>query len=292
MELPVYELTRTMTPDEATELVGAAVPDSEPTIRRQGLWVDPQTGEPVLAYMPMGADETELLRSSVTKIKYGETLRAKTGFTNISRTFGMSPRKAYQKRESCRPTSMSYEQPDEHAVLVLMAERFADVMQEILPEQYRRDVDALREVDNSWRMSDEALWTSGVVNRSSSLPYHRDGFNFHTWSAMPVVRRFMYGGHLHFPEFGETVECRDGWTVYFPGYKYVHGVTPMKQTRDDGYRYSVVYYALRGMKDCFTYAMETAEGRKRRTAREENLAAAVKGDAPFRAAPKPKKVRS
>jgi len=39
---------------------------------------------------------------------------------------------------------------------------------------------------------------------------------------------------------------------------------------------------LRGMKDCFTYAVEQAEARKKRTAREVGLASAVKGDTEFK----------
>ncbi len=124
-------------------------------------------------------------------------------------------------------------------------------------------------------MTDDALWTSGVINQSSALPYHRDGSNFDTWSAMPVVRRGMDGGHLHFPEYGITVNCRDGWALYFNGYAYVHGVTPMKTRSKDGYRYSIVFYAKRGMKDCHTYAVEVGEARARRKDREAGMATAT-----------------
>ena len=59
----------------------------------------------------------------------------------------------------------------------------------------------------------------------------------------------------------------------------MHGVTPMKPRSKDGYRYSIVYYALRGMKDCFTFAVETAKGAENRTKREEHMAAVLKGEA-------------
>jgi hypothetical protein len=127
-------------------------------------------------------------------------------------------------------------------------------------------------------MTDDALWTSGVINKSSQLPYHRDGFNYETWSAMPVVRRNMAGGYLNFVEYNAVVACRDGWVLFFPGYKYVHGVTPMESKGDDAYRYSIVYYALRGMKDCFTYAAETARGQIERTERETHMAKVITGE--------------
>jgi hypothetical protein len=82
----------------------------------------------------------------------------------------------------------------------------------------------------------------------------------------------MSGGHLTMPEFGITINCRDGWVLYFNGNKYVHGVTPMAPKTKDAYRYSIVFYALRGMKDCHTYALEVGEARKKRTAREQKMA--------------------
>lgn len=278
-DLPVHRIKRVMSEDEATEFVGTVVPDLEPNCRDAGLFIDEETGEPIMAYMPM-EEEVNLLRRSVLGIKYGSTKRQSLGIENLSRTFGMAPRKVYQRRESCRPTTLANEQPDEHAVLIAFADKFSKMFQEFAPHLFEKDSQILAEsgIDNEWKMTDDALWTSGVVNKSSTLPYHRDGFNFSTWSAMPVVRRDMNGGYLNFPEYDLTCACRDGWVLFFPGYKYVHGVTPMTPLRKDAYRYSIVYYALRGMKDCFTYAVETAKGAENRTKREEQMASVLKGE--------------
>jgi len=280
-ELPILEVTRVISVKKADEMVGVKVPDSEPNITDAGIYIDAETKEPFLAYFPM-PDTVAELRKAVLNIKYGETIRQSTGLRNESVTFGMAPRKIFQRRESCRPTMLSVTQPAEHAVLVLLADSFSKMFQEFAPDLWAKDRENVKEVAEEWRMTDDAMWTSGVVNKSSELPYHRDGFNFATWSAMPVVRRNMKGGYLHFPEFDATVSCRDGWVLFFPGYKYLHGVTPMNATSEDGYRYSVVYYALRGMKDCFTYAVETAEAAKRRTGREEGFVKALKGETEFK----------
>ena len=55
----------------------------------------------------------------------------------------------------------------------------------------------------------------------------------------------------------------------------------MTPSAKDAYRYSVVYYALRGMKDCFTFAVETSKARASRTNREDNMAKALKGEIPM-----------
>jgi len=278
-DLPVYYVKRVMTPDEATQTVGKIVTALDANITEPGIYADADTHEPFMAYFPM-EEEVDLLRKAVLNIKYGTTRRSGMGFNNQSRTFGMAPRKVMQQRESCRPTRLAAEQPTEHSVIARFADKFAAMYKEFAPEQYDADVATMEQsgIDREWRMTDDALWTSGVINKSSQLPYHRDGFNFETWSVMPVIRNKMNGGYLHFIEYDAVVACRDGWTLFFPGYKYVHGVTPMEPRGEGAYRYSIVYYALRGMKDCFTYAIETARGQAARTERETHMAKVLTGE--------------
>lgn len=268
MEYRIIEKERVRSKKEADVFVGQDVPELEPDVNEACIIVDADTQEPICGYFPLQRETVKGLRRAVLNIKYAGTTRA-SGVFNKSRSFGMSPRKVMVGREACRPTNLASEQPVEHTYIVQTAYELAEQLRLISPEIYEHDKALLDEVTDDWRMSEDTLWTSGVINKSSTLPYHRDGFNFNTWSAMPVIRRSMAGGHLHFPEYDFTVSCRDGYSVYFCGYQLVHGVTPMAKTRNDGYRYSIVYYALRGMKDCFTYAIETKRGQQKRTEREQ-----------------------
>jgi hypothetical protein len=284
IDLPVVKVKRVIEKKAAREFRGDVVLDLAPDITEAGIYVDEDTNEPFLVYMPMEEDMVPELRAAVRGVKYSSSgvTRQQMGIENHSRTFGMAPRKPFQTREACRPTSLSYEQPEIHDVLVRTADRLSQMMRQIAPEVYDNDKVETNAVADEWRISEDSLWTSGVINKTSTLPYHYDGNNFDMWSAMPVVRRGIRGGALSMPEYGVTVECRDGWVLFFPGYRYLHGVTPIAHVTKDAYRYSVVYYCLRGMKDCFTYAVEQAEARKKRTAREVGLASAVKGDTEFK----------
>lgn len=284
IDLPVVKVKRVIEKKAAREFRGDVVPDLAPDITEAGIYVDEDTNEPFLVYMPMEEDMVPELRAAVRGVKYSSSgvTRQQMGIENHSRTFGMAPRKPFQTREACRPTSLSYEQPEIHDVLVRTADRLSQMMRKIAPEVYENDKVETGAVADEWRISEDSLWTSGVINKTSTLPYHYDGNNFDMWSAMPVVRRGIRGGALSMPEYGVTVECRDGWVLFFPGYRYLHGVTPIAHVTKDAYRYSVVYYCLRGMKDCFTYAVEQAEARKKRTQREVGLASAVKGDTEFK----------
>jgi hypothetical protein len=287
-DLPIIKVARVITPDEATAMVGDTVPVIDANINQAGIYVDAETDEPFLAYFPM-EDEVALLRRSVLSVKYGANItRSASRITNLSRTFGMSPRAAMRGRDACKPTTLAREQPEEHGVLIAFATKFANMFKEFAPHLFEADVETMAGsgITDEWRMTDDALWTSGVINKSSQLPYHRDAFNFQTWSAMPVIRKNMNGGYLNFPEYNATIACRDGWVLFFPGYKFVHGVTPMEARAEGAYRYSVVYYALRGMKDCFTFAVETARGKTIRTEREDHMKQVLTGEAETKIKPK------
>lgn len=269
MKLEIIEKPLLLSRDEATALVGTAVTEKKPDIYEPTLIIDAATKEPIVANLPLSKEVVETLRSAVLSIKYATTQRlGAQGMDNASRTFGMGPRNAAKKRETCRATSLAADNPEAHAVLVGMSDVLAKQFKELYPERYEADKKTIDQVNPEWRMTDDAMWTSGVVNKSSQLPYHRDGFNFDTWSVMPVIRKNMEGGYLHFPEYDVTVACRDGFTVNFCGHQWLHGVTPMSPLATDAYRYSIVYYALKGMKDCFTFAVETARGAAKRTERE------------------------
>jgi hypothetical protein len=284
IDLPVVPVKRIVDKKAAREYRGQEVPDLMANVTTAGIYVDEDTNEPFMVYMPMEDDMVAPLRQAVRGVKYSSSgvTRQQLGIENHSRTFGMAPRKPFQTREACRPTSLSYEQPEIHDVLVTTADRLSKMMRQIAPEVYEADKVETGQVADEWRISEDSLWTSGVINKTSTLPYHYDGNNFDMWSAMPIIRRGTRGGALNIYEYGITIDCRDGWVVFFPGYRLLHGVTPIAHVAKDAYRYTVVYYCLRGMKDCFTYAVEQAEARKKRTAREVGLASAVKGDTEFK----------
>lgn len=258
---------RVLTRAEATDLIGTKVGELPATITGETYARDAETGELVLAYVPLGpvAD----LRRAVLNIRMNHTLRS-SGIDNRSKTFGYRARKPQMSRESCGLSQLAARQPNEHAVLHAWAEKLSATYAAFAGDQAAADAETMEKVEPEWKMGPH--WTSGVVNRSSCLPYHRDTNNFPTWSAMPVLRRGMAGGYLSVPEFDAVIACRDGWAVIFPGYRYVHGVTPMRTTKPDGYRYSIVFYAQHGMKDCHTTALETERARHVRTQRERAMA--------------------
>lgn len=266
IDVPVVPWSRVTTRKKTKQLNGTPVPALKPNITSPCIVTDSTTGKPVLAYLK--APDVGTLRRAILSTPMTTTYRASSGMSNSSRVFGMAPRKPTQWREGCAPTSLSVERPDVSAFLADYATSLASMLSEFYPVQAHADAVTIKQVLPEWRLTEDALWTSGVINRSSSLPYHFDTNNFDAWSAMPVLRRGVTGGYLHIPEYDFVVECRDGMVLFWSGYQLLHGVTPMTVTQPDGYRYTVVYYALKGMKDCFTHAVEQQHARLKRTERE------------------------
>jgi hypothetical protein len=267
----VVPVKRVLSPEQATAMTGESVPASEPNVTRAMVAADADTGSPVFAYLPLG--DVAPLRRAVLALNYSgrSTVRA-NGTRNASRVFGWAPRRPVYRREGCGPSGIAGEQPVQHQLICDYSDTLAALLERIDPRLREQSERAVSAVEPEWRLGESKLWTSGVINQTSVLPFHRDAYNFPAWSAMPVLRRGVDGGFLRIPEYGATIACRDGWGVFFAGYDLLHGVTPMRLRRPDGYRYSVVYYALKGMKDCFTAAVEAGYARKRRTEREQEIA--------------------
>lgn len=270
---------RLMTPEEATLLVGSAVAAPPETTllprteRDDPLYVlDAETQAPVLIVTRLAPAVKAELRAAVTAATMGTVARMSSKMPGDGRTFGFAPRNPIKQKEACGSTTLERDQPAVAAVLARLAGGLGRDFAELLPGRAAADRQVLDQVNADWLLDEDGLWTSGVINRTATLPYHRDGANFHTWSAMPSVRMGVDGGRLHIPEYGVTCRVDDGDVTWFAGRDLVHGVTPMRLRRQDGYRYTIVYYALAGMLDCRSYAEETASAGALRTARERKMA--------------------
>lgn len=293
-EYAVIERRRMFDRDTATQLVGDLVPEPPPesVIHEPTIVIDPDLGEPVLAYLQLPAPEQARLTSAVLAVHDFTGVARQGKLRSLSRTFGMAPRRPVMQHDACRITQLARDMPDVHAVFANLSLTLGGMLRGFAPQIVERDERTIAAVADDWRMAEGALWTSGVINHTAQLPYHRDGMNFDAWSAMPVVRSGVSGGYLHIPEYNLTPSCRNGFAVFFNGWRLVHGVTPITHIRKGrrapksapvattgaGYRFSVVYYALRGMKDCYSFAAEQEFGRAKRTEREANQAAIVRGE--------------
>ena len=172
--------------------------------------------------------------------------------------FRHGSRKAVLKRESCRPSALYYERPDIEAVLEDTALELSQWIETYLPdisEEDRKEV--LPKVLPEWRLGEETIWTSGVINLTASCPTTGTAPTFTPGRRCPSSAGGAGRGAAS-PRVRREFRVPGRVVVYFPGWRIVHSVTPMRKVEEDGYRISVVYYSLKGMMDCHTWAMEQA----------------------------------
>ena len=266
---PVIEAKRAMSREAADALIreGAPAGEWEPNVSGPAvITFEGRTVAAVSRYQgDMAATRAAFRAYPMTTVK-----RA-IGIRNRSAVFGYVDRKVHMKREGCRQCSGAAENPRAHRAIMEAGKAVWAGLEQLVPDQAAADMGlAAAAIRADWRI-EGTPWTSGVLNETSPLPYHYDRNNLATWSAQIVARRHTDGGHLHLPELGLVVGCRDGDVVHFPGWHWVHGVTPIHKRRPDAYRYTAVFYTVAGMAGCADPADELRRARASRSHREDVL---------------------
>lgn len=245
------------------------------------LVVDPN-GQPLAALLRSGpalAPVVAALAASVRRLGT-HSLTRPGGLTSNSRTFGFSARMPARGFDSCRACLSAVDHPAEHAVLAGAAARFLPALRSVaaLAPVVADLENSAAEILPAWRLPG-APWTSGIVNHSSALTWHRDRNNTpDAWQLLVTFRRHMAGGLTVVPELGVAFAAGDGDVVTFPGQRWWHGVTPLHPTRTGAYRHSVVYYQIGAMKACLPPDEERARAGRVRSGREALWAGVESGD--------------
>ena len=86
-DLDVIPVKRVFSRDEIKEKKGLDVPEMEANVTGAGIYVDAETNEPFLVYMPLPEEVVPPLRNAVRQIKYSSSgvTRQSTGVENHSK---------------------------------------------------------------------------------------------------------------------------------------------------------------------------------------------------------------
>ena len=128
--------------------------------------------------------------------------------------------------------------------MLLLAKESEQLIKEVLPSQYEKQVELFKDVPEKWRFAN--LFTSSISNYNISAPFHRDTGNIVGAVNVIICKKFnSKGGDLHVPDYGATIGQQDNSILVYPAWRNVHGVTPILQTLEGGYRNSLVFYPLK-----------------------------------------------
>jgi len=122
------------------------------------------------------------------------------------------------------------------------------LIKELMPEHYAKQQKELEKVPAKWRFGE--LFTSSISNFNISAPYHQDNGNIRpSVNVIITKRKNSTGGCLHVPDYDAVFEQPDNSMLVYPAWRNVHGVTPIVQTHDHGYRNSLVFYPLKAFQE-------------------------------------------
>jgi hypothetical protein len=222
-------------------------------------------GVPIIVYQHI-EESTEDLLSACKNIKYQYADRS-SGMMSQSRVLGFQPRIGF-RRDFCSRSSMARDYPAYHEIFLRWAAKASSLYKGANPANYDKQNSQLEAVRPEWRIPD-SVFTSGIVNKDNNLRYHNDTGNFQgVWSCMLVLQRDMQDGYLVVPKYGIAFTFSQPSIFMFDGQSLLHGVLPMRRKSNLGYRYSVVYYALKQMCKCLSPQEEIDRIRTLKTERE------------------------
>lgn len=206
------------------------------------------------------------------------------GMQGQSRVFGWMPRRTL-RTDFCHIAQLAIENPGAHQAISTYAEQVSTWYERYNPGLYAKHEALMQEkISQDYRMPDapKTVFTSGIVNKDNSLPYHFDAGNFRdVWSCMLVFKRDIQGGHLSVPELDLGFQLKNNSLFMFDGQGILHGVTPITKTSRKAYRYSIVYYSLQQMWNCLPITDEIIRIRQKKTEREQLRAQEIKAGQPL-----------
>lgn len=170
-----------------------------------------------------------------------------SGMRNAHQVFGMTPSVPMRKRFGSRVSTFTLKYPGVTMAMERVGAMCAAMFEAAMPDAYKTHMEAVSAVEPKWLLGGGAVpWTSGIINYSSALLYHKDAANIKgTMSAMFVLRSDGDGGGmLHIPALDLLLPCEDRTVSIFDGCRLLHGVTPLKRQAGTD-RFTIVFYAKR-----------------------------------------------
>lgn len=231
---------------------------------------------PVFVYAPVPRTpaDTALVDALVADPRVWHLGPRTDGMMARARIFGGRPRFVLQQVEWCDRASFDRDYPDLADQVAARADSMADAIGEWRPDVLDAQRANVARVRPEYRIND--VFTSGIINYVNALAYHCDGGNFTgSWNAQLSYRSHTEGGHLVVPRWRVAFACDDAMMLLMDSQGSTHGVTPMVKHRRDGYRISVVYYAMKALCVCGSRADELAHVQRKRTEREQRRAGII-----------------
>lgn len=241
--------------------IGQKCPQIEPNITEDSLFIDEQ-GNTVgffLKQLPEKASkfaniaDIELRSDRVPKSEMRRSSGVRSSENDVrqySTIIGSVPPKPNMRRNYKSRSSVHNVKTATNFIkaMLLLCRESESIIKEITPELYDRQIEAISKTPKKWRFGN--CFTSSISNFNIPAPFHIDQGNLrNTVNVIITKRKFSYGGNLHVPDYGATIDQSDNSILVYPAWRNVHGVTPIVPTQEGGYRNSLVFYPLKSFQE-------------------------------------------
>lgn len=216
---------------------------------------DQETNALIAAQFQIPKEQFELAKAIEMSIKFKTDVPMDSarlsGITSRNRVFGTVEPNKLRRRPACAPSRLDIEQPELSRALAHLAQIGCEMWREIDQDTFnvhKRIIE--KKVHSDWLIG-KTPFTSGVINFTAGLPYHKDSGNLDgSWSLMVALRKNIEGGNLHLPEYNTTLSVFDRSFIVFNGQSLWHGVTPFHIAKRNAHRFTIVYYAKAKIEQC------------------------------------------
>lgn len=240
--------------------VGDECGDIVPNIRENSLFVD--NGIPVGFFLSNIPDDmarvasycnselrSERVPKSLMSRSSAVTSRGeKKGVEQYSTIIGSIPPKPHMRRPYPSISSVHGVDSAHNFIkaMMLLCKQSEDLIQKIMPDQFEAQKKLIDEnVKEKYRFG--RLFTSSISNFNIAAAFHTDKQNIKGCVNVIIAKREnSYGGNTYVPDYEACMDSKDNSILVYPAWRNLHGVTPIKATKDGGYRNSLVFYPLMG----------------------------------------------
>jgi len=194
-------------------------------------------------------DRSDVLKAQRDNPKLTRAQARQIGTSQMSAILGSVPPKPQFKRDYPTRSSVHSVKSAQTFIkaMLLLAKESEQLIKNILPEQYKNQLDLFEDVPKQWRFAN--LFTSSISNYNISAPFHRDTGNIKGAVNVIICKKHnSKGGDLHIPDYNATIGQQDNSILVYPAWRNVHGVTPIIPTYEGGYRNSLIFYPLKAFK--------------------------------------------
>jgi len=260
-------------PKNTKELLSQkALENDDPIIDEDTIIVDEVTGETLLIYKDNeDTIDTTGMIDALSRVKFSVNKRT-NGLVTQSEIIGYRPRMVgLAGKKTCAKTAFGNKYKSIEDELFKVANTAEQLYSEFAAKRYQNHTELATNVRGEYLMP-ETHFTSGIINKNNPLKYHMDTGNFKdVFSIMLGLKKDIKGGYLHIPELKVNLKISNGSLSMFDGQRFVHGVTPMKGTSEQSYRFTIVFYSLVQMWNCLETSLEVANAKKAEDRKLEKL---------------------